>query len=123
MTSALSITRAVDPPRAAFLDFPLGHTTGKAHDRDLQRDILRDALRGFDAMTVPGSIADLEYRWSEDDGWKDRAMRPAGAGPSESRDERIQRSPEPQYQTQVDRELAESRPCSGCVWLESDDSL
>ena len=47
MTSAQDITRAVNPPRAAFLDFPLGHTTGKPHEPDLQRRILVQALSSF----------------------------------------------------------------------------
>ena len=39
MTSALSITRAVHPPRGAFLDYPLGHTTGKANEPGLQVEV------------------------------------------------------------------------------------
>jgi len=47
LASALDITRAVNPPRAAFLDFPLGHTAGKPGDPELQRAILADALSSF----------------------------------------------------------------------------
>jgi hypothetical protein len=118
MTSALSITRAVNPPRAAFLDFPLGHTTGKARDPALQKDILVSALAAFDEMTAPGSISSLPFRWSESDAWKDSAMR---AGTSGTRDDRIERLAVPQYQSPNDRTLAESRPCSGCIWLESEE--
>ena len=71
MTSALSITRAVAPPRAAFVDFPLGHTTGKPHDRTLQRDLLRDALAAFETIATPGEIVRLPYSWDDDDGWKE----------------------------------------------------
>ena len=46
MTSALSITKAANPPRAAYLDFPLGHTAGKPHQPLLNRAIVRDALAG-----------------------------------------------------------------------------
>ena len=44
MSSALDITQSVHPPRAVFLDYPLGHTTGKPHEPALQRDILLQAL-------------------------------------------------------------------------------
>jgi hypothetical protein len=72
MTSARDITRAVNPPRASFLDFPLGHTTGKPHEPDLQRQILVEALSSFETMTAPGSMKELPFRWSEDEEWKRR---------------------------------------------------
>ncbi len=75
MTSALSITRAVNPPRAAFLDFPLGHTTGKADEPELQRAILRAGLEGFQSIGAPGGVKMLPFAWSDDDAWKDAAMR------------------------------------------------
>ena len=40
MSSAYSITRSVNPPRAVYLDFPLGRTAGKANDKPLQRKII-----------------------------------------------------------------------------------
>ncbi len=121
MTSAVSITRSVGPPRAAFLDFPLGHTTGKPHDRVLQRAILRQALAAFDSLNAPGGVVHLDHAWSDDDAWKDEVMRvdPAVAGRS---DERVPRHATPQYQCEADRELAEAAlargGCEGCVGLE-----
>ena len=50
MTSALSITRSVAPPRAAFLDFPLGHTTGKKNQPEMQLSLMRQALAGFEEI-------------------------------------------------------------------------
>ena len=47
MGSALDILEAVNPPRAAFLDYLLGHTAGKPFDRDLQRAIAVSALDAF----------------------------------------------------------------------------
>lgn len=67
MTSALDITRAVNPPRAVFLNFPLGHQTGKPNQPDLQRQIVRDALRAFESIERPGSIVELPYVWDEND--------------------------------------------------------
>jgi len=66
LTSALDVTQAVKPPRAVFLNFPLGHTAGKPGDRPLQLAILRQALALGAAMTEPGSIARLPYEWGDD---------------------------------------------------------
>lgn len=120
MTSAYSITRAVNPPRAAFLDFPLGHTTGKAGQPALQRDILRAALAAF-ALDTPGEILELPFRWAETDDWK-RSAGGAGDDDEGDLDDRSPRTPEPQYQTEDDRRRAEAAlaagGCPGCVWLD-----
>ncbi len=106
MSSALDITRAVNPPRAAFLDFPLGHTTGAPDDPETQRGILVDALSSFSAMTEPGSVRMLPYRWPGGDEWKAKAF--AGG------DERRPRHDAPQYQTEEDRRLAEGGASPAC---------
>lgn len=120
MSSAYSITAAVRPPRAVFLDFPLGHTAGKPHDAALQRRILRDTLDALVAIDAPGTIRRLPYRWAEDDAWKDSVRRPAPGGSSE--DDRGRRHPEPQYQSEADRIAAEAaferEGCPSCVFLE-----
>jgi hypothetical protein len=100
MTSALDITQAVKPPRAAFLDFPLGHTTGKPHQPELQRAIMVAALDAFTTLTTPGSIKMLPFRWSADDAWKDTAQR----GP----DDRRPRYDTPQYQNEEDQRRGET---------------
>ena len=102
MTSALDITRSVNPPRAAFLDYPLGHTTGKPHEPELQRAILREAIDAFTSLRVPGSVKMLPFRWGDED-WKRTAM---GGG-----DERQPRYDTPQYQDEEDRRLAECEVC------------
>ena len=107
MTSALDITQAVNPPRAAFLDFPLGHTTGKPHQPALQRAIMVEALDAFTALTTPGAIKRLPFRWSADDAWKDEAQR----GP----DDRRPRYDTPQYQNEEDRLRAEANSDVTCV--------
>ena len=98
MTSALDITEAVNPPRAAFLDYPLGHTTGKPHQPALQREILLEALSGFGDLTAPGSVKKLPFRWSADLSWQETAQR----GP----DDRRPRYETPQYQREEDRHRA-----------------
>jgi hypothetical protein len=67
MTSALDITQAVRPPRAVFLNFPLGHQTGKPHQPDLQRSIVTDAMRAFETISEPGTIVQLPYVWDPND--------------------------------------------------------
>jgi hypothetical protein len=99
MSSALDITRAVNPPRAAFLDYPLGHTTGKPHEPALQREILLQALEAFTSLTEPGSVKMLPFRWSGDQAWQATAQR----GP----DDRRPRYDTPQYQNDEDRRRAE----------------
>ncbi len=100
MTSALDITHSVNPPRAAFLDYPLGHTTGKPHEPALQREILIKALEGLTAIATPGTVLMLPFQWSEADGWKETAQR----GP----DDRLPRYDTPQYQNEDDRLRAEA---------------
>lgn len=67
MTSALDITRAVNPPRAVFVNFPLGHQTGKPHQPDLQMQIVRDAMNAFETIERPGTIVELPYVWDPND--------------------------------------------------------
>jgi hypothetical protein len=67
MTSALDITRSVNPPRAVFLNFPLGHQTGRPHQFELQRQIVRDAMRAFATIREPGTIVSLPYIWDAND--------------------------------------------------------
>jgi D-proline reductase (dithiol) PrdB len=127
MSSARSITRAVHPPRAVFLDFPLGHTAGRAHDAPGNRAILRDTLAAFEAIERPGEIRDLIYAWSDDDGWKEGVMRPhastaSGEADRSLDDDRTERFDEPQYQAEDDRIAAEAAlaegGCPGCVFPE-----
>ena len=77
MTSALDITQSVRPPRAVFLNFPLGHQTGKPHQPELQRGILREAFRALETIAGSGTIVTLPYVWDEDDdSWEERDYRP-----------------------------------------------
>lgn len=105
MSSALDISRAVNPPRTAFLDYPLGHTAGKPGDPALQREIMLQALEAFTSLAEPGGVKILPFRWSEDDNWQETAMR--------DRDERLPRLDTPQYQSEDDRRLAEEA-CASC---------
>ena len=105
--SALDILKAGNPPRAAFLDYPLGHTTGKPSQPELQREIMLQALESFTSLTVPGQIKVLPFRWDDED-WKPTAMTEGDA--------RTPRHDTPQYQTEEDRIRAEANAaaCEVC---------
>ncbi len=122
MSSAYSITRSVNPPRAVYLDFPLGRTAGKANDKPLQRKIMIDTLSALDSIQVPGTIRELPYQWSDDDAWKDLVMRPDPNSSDGHNDSRIERVATAQYQCDADRAAAEATlsqgGCSSCVFLE-----
>ena len=122
MSSAYSITSSVNPPRAVYLDFPLGHTAGKVNDKPLQRRIMIDTLSALDSIQVPGTIRSLPYQWSESDDWKDRVMRSSGKSGGGSNDDRMERFPEPQYQLPEDQQAAAAEMtangCPGCIWPE-----
>ena len=130
MSSARSITAAVNPPRAVYLDYPLGHTSGKPEDAANQMAVMRDTLAAFASIDAPGTIIDLEYEWRADDSWKDRVMRPEPQEASASRndggssadggheDDRVERFDTPQYQNEADAQAAQ-QPCSTCVFLEA----
>jgi hypothetical protein len=108
MSSALDITRAANPPRSAFTDFPLGHTAGKPFDRRLQREIMIETLSAFETIQTPGSIKMLPFEWSADHSWKH-----AGAGEG---DNRTERTAEPQYQTEDDKAAAsEGKLAEECI--------
>ena len=119
MSSGYSITRSVNPPRAVYLDYPLGHTAGKPHDPDLQRGIMLDTLRAFESIDQPGTIETLNYAWADNDDWKDSVMRPSTGGTQG--DGRVERFDTPQYQTRGDEAAAEEAlaqgGCPTCVWL------
>jgi hypothetical protein len=65
MTSALDITRLVKPPRSVFLNFPLGHTTGRPFDKEGQIQILKRALEFLVEAKAGGSIKELPDVWNE----------------------------------------------------------
>ena len=101
----------MNPPRAVYVDFPLGHTAGKPHDPELQDAIIEAALSAFETIEDPGGVISLPFRWAENDDWKDSVMRPQTSSDSpgaEHRDDRRPRAAEPQYQSEADRIAAET---------------
>ena len=119
LSSARSITQAVNPPRAIYLDYPLGQTAGREGDLVEQKYVMQQALLALQEMTEPGSITDLDLLWSEDDAWKDRVMQPKTADSDASGDDRLGRAPSPQYQFPEDESIA-NPDCPSCIFLSND---
>ena len=118
MSSARSITAAANPPRGVYLDYPLGHTSGKPGDADNQLAIMRDTLKAFGSIDTPGTIVDLPYQWADDDAWKDSVMRPRSSQADDGHeDDRVERFDTPQYQTPEDADAADP-DCPTCIFPE-----
>ena len=102
-----------------YLDFPLGHTAGRAHDVQSQKDVVMAALSLLEEARDPGSATTLPQRWSNDDAWKDTVMRPKAIADREGAfdDDRVERFATPQYQESEDADLV-TGDCPTCVWLE-----
>ena len=69
--SARDVMESVKAPRSVFVNFPLGHNTGKPFDRELQLSILNDAFEALKSIKQPGAIIDLPYQWSQDNSWEE----------------------------------------------------
>lgn len=95
--SALDILRAGRPPRASFVDYPLGHSSGKPHDPADQQAIVRRALAGFETLTEAGGMLVQPVQWDTDGAWR------AAAGASSGDDTRQPRDDTPQFQSPADR--------------------
>ncbi|MBI2902580.1 MAG: hypothetical protein HYY12_03190 [Candidatus Methylomirabilis oxyfera] len=77
LSSALDITSLVKPPRTVFVNFPLGHQAGRPFDPEGQTRIILDALHLLETATTPGTLAQLQYKWDENDpldSWEDEEM-------------------------------------------------
>ena len=97
--SALDILRAGQPPRAAFVDYPLGHSAGRPFDEADQLAVVTAALRAFEDITTPGGLVTLPNRWPEVSWAQDSES-------NESGDTRQPRDESPQWQFPEDREAA-----------------
>lgn len=111
LTSAWSITASANPPRAAYTDFPLGHTAGRPDRPEEQTALIRDALQLFETLDQPGEIVPLDYRWG-DESWRAEARCLV--------DRRSERHATPQYQNEDDRRAAVERfgddvACQACA--------
>jgi D-proline reductase (dithiol) PrdB len=73
VTGARDITERVRPPRAGWLNYPLGYSVGRPNEPDEQRAICLEVLRLSTANTTPGDIAELDFTWP-DPSWAARVV-------------------------------------------------
>ena len=90
------ITASVNPPRASFLDYPLGHTAGRPHELSEQIAIATAALQLIETATESGHIQVLPHHWPAE--WKSKARLLS--------DNRSERFDEPQYERPADADAA-----------------
>ena len=97
--SAWDIFAAARPPRACFVDYPLGHSAAKPFDVADQDAIVRAALAVLVDARGPDTLVALPQRWG-DDAWR------VEASSTEAKDTRQPRDETPQFQCEADREAA-----------------
>jgi hypothetical protein len=61
--TVLDIMSKVAPPRAVFVDHPVGRTFGPPNDRARNEAVLIEALSEFAKFTHSGEIRDLHCEW------------------------------------------------------------
>ncbi|HWF57777.1 MAG TPA: hypothetical protein VG520_05450, partial [Candidatus Dormibacteraeota bacterium] len=67
VTGARDITERVRPPRAAWLNYPLGFSLGRPNLPDEQRAICLEVLQLAASATSPGEIIALDHAWPDPD--------------------------------------------------------
>jgi hypothetical protein len=124
VSAARDITSAARMPRAVFVDFPLGHTTGRVGEPGLSIGIVRAALELVESDD-PEQLVDLPHRWDSTDDWKDVVFRPVDdpeTGEERYLDERTERSASHRYQSAADESAAaESHrglSCAVCAGID-----
>ena len=60
------LTALVNPPRALFVNHPMGNNFGAAEDADTQMSILRAALGLIETAEEGGVIVDMPTKWQKD---------------------------------------------------------
>lgn len=61
MSVGRDITERVRPPRACFVNYPMGNEIGRPGDVETQRGIVRAAFDSIALMREPGTIIDLPF--------------------------------------------------------------
>jgi hypothetical protein len=124
VSAARDITAAARMPRAVFVDFPLGHTTGKVAEPELTLAIVRSALE----LTVSErseQLVDLPFSWAATDNWKDgvfTAVTDSTTGEATYVDDRTERLTDPQFQAPLDADAAsvthDGLECAVCAGID-----
>tara|TARA_Y100000590_G_C15739447_1_gene1019728 strand:- start:2070 stop:2288 length:219 start_codon:yes stop_codon:yes gene_type:complete len=70
----MDITQSVNMPRSVFVNYPLGHPSGKPFDLPDQLSIVKSALNLLETATVGGEIVTLPNSYEDiAPGWEDKA--------------------------------------------------
>lgn len=64
--TALDIMSKVTPPRAVFVDHPVGRTFGAPHQRDRNEAVLAAALNELAKFSDRNEIRNIDCRWLSD---------------------------------------------------------
>jgi D-proline reductase (dithiol) PrdB len=70
--SALDIVEHCGVPRFVFTDLPLGNPVGHPWNRDMQREVVRLALRTLETASGPRTTVLAPVTWKDDPGWRER---------------------------------------------------
>ncbi len=65
MTVALDVTEHSKPPRAVFVPFMMGHHFGVPFHRELQRQIICEALDHLVKAQLSGEVRRLPVTWAQ----------------------------------------------------------
>lgn len=65
VSTGRDLTVQVCPPRAVFVNFPMGNPFGRPGDAQMQRAILVEALRLAERSDEAGLLVDLPQDWGE----------------------------------------------------------
>lgn len=88
MTSSWVITASANPPRASFVNYPLGHTAGRPEQLAEQIEIATAALSLIETASESGKIEALPHQWPTQ--WRAKAR--------ELSDTRTERHDTPQFE-------------------------
>ncbi len=59
------LTALVNPPRALFVNHPMGNNFGAPNDALMQTSIVREALRLVETVEEGGTLVDMPTKWAE----------------------------------------------------------
>lgn len=66
LTPIPALAQAVNVPRIAAIEYPLGRTLGQPGDAAGQLSVLRATLAALESIQTPGGIVHLPFTWPED---------------------------------------------------------
>lgn len=99
------------------MNYPLGHTVGKAHDSADQLRIVREAVMGLEQLTTPGQVNVVACDWGSTTDYCD-VVGKAHSGPIKESRDKVTR-----YQAEGDMQAAVARHGSAAEGVVSAEAL